>query len=35
MPASNFKAEIARILQEQGYIEGFDVEPAAWAACCA
>jgi len=28
MPASNFKAEIARILQEQGYIEGFDVEPA-------
>ena len=28
MPASNFKAEIARILQEQGYIDGFDVEPA-------
>ena len=28
MPASNFKAEIARILQEQGYIEGFDVAPA-------
>jgi small subunit ribosomal protein S8 len=27
MPASNFKAEIARILQEQGYIEGFEVEP--------
>jgi len=26
MPASNFKAEIARILQEQGYIEGFEVE---------
>src|SRR5919206_4557383 len=28
MPASNFKAEIARILQEQGYIEDFAVEPA-------
>ena len=27
MPASNFKAEIARILQEQGYIEGFEMEP--------
>ena len=27
MPASNFKAEIARILQEQGYIEGFEVQP--------
>src|SRR6185436_18755832 len=27
MPASNFKAEIARILQEQGYVEGFEVEP--------
>ena len=27
MPASNFKAEIARILQEQGYIDGFAVEP--------
>jgi small subunit ribosomal protein S8 len=27
MPASNFKTELARILQEQGYIEGFDVEP--------
>src|SRR4051794_11052331 len=26
MPASNFKAQIARILQEQGYIEGFEVE---------
>jgi len=24
MPASNFKAEIARILQEQGYIRDFD-----------
>jgi small subunit ribosomal protein S8 len=28
MPASNFKAEIARILQEQGYIEAYDVEAA-------
>jgi small subunit ribosomal protein S8 len=28
MPASTFKAEIARILQEQGYIEDFSVEPA-------
>jgi small subunit ribosomal protein S8 len=28
MPSSNFKAEIARILQEQGYIDGFDVEAA-------
>jgi small subunit ribosomal protein S8 len=28
MPASTFKAEIARILQEQGYIEDFAVEPA-------
>jgi small subunit ribosomal protein S8 len=27
-PASSFKAEIARILREQGYIEGFEVEPA-------
>ena len=27
MPASTFKAEIARILREQGYIEGFEVEP--------
>jgi small subunit ribosomal protein S8 len=27
MPASNFKAELARILQEQGYIEAFSVEP--------
>src|SRR4029453_2781022 len=27
MPASNFKGEIARILQEQGYIEGYEVEP--------
>jgi small subunit ribosomal protein S8 len=28
MPASTFKAELARILTEQGYIEGFDVRPA-------
>jgi small subunit ribosomal protein S8 len=28
MPASNFKAEVARILHEQGYIEDFAVEPA-------
>jgi small subunit ribosomal protein S8 len=28
MPASTFKAEVARILQEQGYIEDFEVEPA-------
>ena len=28
MPASNFKAELARILAEQGYIDGYDVEPA-------
>jgi small subunit ribosomal protein S8 len=28
MPASNFKAELARILQEQGYIESYDVETA-------
>ena len=28
MPASNLKAEIARILQEQGYIDGYEVEPA-------
>ena len=27
MPASNFKAELARILTEQGYVESFDVEP--------
>ena len=27
MPASTFKAEIARILREQGYIEDFNVEP--------
>jgi small subunit ribosomal protein S8 len=28
MPASNFKAELARILKEQGYIDSFDVEAA-------
>ena len=28
MPASTFKAELARILKEQGYIEDFAVEPA-------
>ncbi len=28
IPASTFKAEIARILTEQGYIEGYSVEPA-------
>jgi small subunit ribosomal protein S8 len=28
MPASEFKAELARILREQGYIEEFSVEPA-------
>jgi small subunit ribosomal protein S8 len=28
MPSSNFKAELARILSEQGYIEDFSVEPA-------
>ena len=27
MPASTFKAEIARIMREQGYIEDFAVEP--------
>jgi len=27
MPHSNFKTEIARILSEQGYIEGYSVEP--------
>jgi small subunit ribosomal protein S8 len=27
MPASTFKAEIARILREQGYIEEYSVEP--------
>jgi small subunit ribosomal protein S8 len=28
MPASGFKAEIARILTEQGYVEDYSVEPA-------
>ncbi|HEX2232361.1 MAG TPA: 30S ribosomal protein S8 [Thermoleophilaceae bacterium] len=28
MPASRFKAEIARILTEQGYVEDYSVEPA-------
>jgi small subunit ribosomal protein S8 len=28
MPASNFKAELARILVEQGYVEDYAVEPA-------
>jgi|SRR5215211_2603573 small subunit ribosomal protein S8 len=28
MPSSIFKAELARILSEQGYIEDFSVEPA-------
>ena len=28
IPASKFKAEIARILDEQGYIESYAVEPA-------
>ena len=28
IPASKFKAEIARILDEQGYIESYCVEPA-------
>jgi len=28
IPASSFKQEIARILTEQGYVEGYSVEPA-------
>jgi small subunit ribosomal protein S8 len=28
MPASRFRAELARILSEQGYVEDFSVEPA-------
>lgn len=28
MPASSFKAELARILTEQGYVEAYEVEPA-------
>ncbi len=27
LPASGFKAEVARILTEQGYVESFSVEP--------
>jgi small subunit ribosomal protein S8 len=28
IPASKFKLELARILDEQGYIDGYDVRPA-------
>ena len=28
MPHSTFKAELARILAEQGYVDGYSVEPA-------
>ena len=28
MPHSTFKAELARILAEQGYVEDYSVEPA-------
>jgi small subunit ribosomal protein S8 len=28
IPASTFKAELARILHEQGYIDAYEVEPA-------
>jgi small subunit ribosomal protein S8 len=28
LPASTFKAEVARILTEQGYVESFSVEPS-------
>jgi small subunit ribosomal protein S8 len=28
MPASTFKAELARILRDQGYVEDYSVEPA-------
>ena len=28
LPASKFKAEVARILSEQGYVESYAVEPA-------
>ena len=28
IPASTFKVELARILTEQGYIDGYDVQPA-------
>ena len=29
MPSSKLKQEIARVMREQGYIEGFDVRPPA------
>ena len=29
LPSSKLKREVARILQEQGYIDGYDVQPAA------
>ncbi len=29
LPSSKLKAEVARILQEQGYIDAYDVHPAA------
>jgi|SRR5579884_3119313 len=29
LPSSKLKAEVARILQEQGYIDGWEVHPAA------
>ncbi len=35
MPASTFKAELARILREQGYIEDFASSPPAWGGSCA
>ena len=35
MPASTFKAELARILAEQGYIDGYEVEPARVGRTCA
>jgi small subunit ribosomal protein S8 len=28
IPASKFKVEVARVLREQGYIEGYETEPA-------
>ncbi len=28
VPASRFKTEVARILRDQGYVEGYSVEPA-------
>jgi len=35
MPASSFKAEVARVLREQGYIESYEVSPPVWARRCA